>query len=110
MLLPNRERAYVPAEKLRGYLLSESHAVGRAKARFFLAHGYTATAPDQFAEDLLRLARDSEIEREVASSHGTKYVISGTLKTPTGTTVAVRTVWIVEPDDDRPRLVTAYPE
>lgn len=39
-MLPNAEDAYIPWEKLTDYLLSETHAVGKAKARFFRAHGY----------------------------------------------------------------------
>jgi hypothetical protein len=34
MKLPNAERAEAPPEKLRDYLLSPSHPVGRFKARF----------------------------------------------------------------------------
>lgn len=62
MLLPNAVNAYVPPEKLVGYVLSE-----------------------------------------------TSYVISGTLRTPRGTMVAVTTVWILETDTERPRFVTAFP-
>lgn len=41
MPLPNSEQAYVPPEKLTGYLLFETHAVGKEKARFFRAYGFT---------------------------------------------------------------------
>ena len=109
MKLPGSEEAYVPEQKLTGYLLSETHAIGKAKARFFLAHGYQTDDPEQLADDLLEIARSSSFEKEVASPHGTKYLLKGTLKTPRGTTVAVRTVWIIEPGDQRPRFVTAYP-
>ena len=109
MLLPNSEHAFVPAEKLTGYLLSETHAIGRAKARFFLAHGYGATAPERLERDVLEIARANPIEEEVTSPHGTKYVVEGILKTPRGTAIPIRTVWIVEPGDTRPRFVTAYP-
>ncbi len=33
MKLPNSENAYVPESKLSDYLLSEKHAVGKAKAK-----------------------------------------------------------------------------
>ena len=109
MSLPNSEHAYVPAEKLTGYLLSDTHATGRAKARFFLAHGYHGTAPEELEQALLEIGRFRPVEKEIASPHGTKYIVEGTLKTPKGTTITLRTVWIVEPGDTRPRFVTAYP-
>jgi hypothetical protein len=40
MPLPNAENAYVPLSKITRYLLSETHSVGRAKARFFRALGF----------------------------------------------------------------------
>lgn len=41
MLLPNREKAYVPERKLTSYLLSLTHPVGKSKAQFFYRHGFT---------------------------------------------------------------------
>ncbi|WP_407681176.1 DUF6883 domain-containing protein [Prochlorothrix hollandica] len=35
MLLPNREKAFIELPKLTDYLLSESHSVGKSKAKFF---------------------------------------------------------------------------
>jgi uncharacterized protein DUF6883 len=43
MQLPNGLQAYIPSEKLRASLLSETHAVGKAKATFFRALGFRAT-------------------------------------------------------------------
>ncbi|WP_416223734.1 DUF6883 domain-containing protein [Thermoflexus sp.] len=40
MPLPNAGNAYVPLSKITRYLLSETHSVGRAKARFFRALGF----------------------------------------------------------------------
>ncbi|MGH7599609.1 MAG: DUF6883 domain-containing protein [bacterium] len=40
MKLPNREKAYIPPSKLRDYLLSETHVVGRGKAKFFRMFGF----------------------------------------------------------------------
>ena len=40
MQLPNCLQAYIPSEKLSAYLLSETHAVGKAKAMFFHALGF----------------------------------------------------------------------
>ena len=41
MLLPGADRAIVDAAKVRDYLLSPEHPVGRFKAVFFGALGYT---------------------------------------------------------------------
>ena len=41
MKLPNASRATIDAAKLRDYLLSPAHPVGRFKAPFFAALGYS---------------------------------------------------------------------
>ena len=40
---------------------------------------------------------------------GAMHVVVGDSTTPTGRMIRLRTVWIVEPADPRPRFVTAYP-
>ncbi len=109
MLLPNVEHAYIPTEKLTDYLLSDNHAVGKAKARFFRSHGYDLDNVPRLEQDLLSIPKYNEIGEQVTSPHGAKYVVRGNLETPRGTVVVVNTVWIVEPPSERPRLVTAYP-
>ncbi len=109
MLLPNREYACVPPEKLTRYLLSETHAVGKEKARLFRAHGFTVETAHLLEQGLLSIARAEDVAEEVASPHGTKYVVAGILTTPEGSILRLRTVWIIEADDPRPRFVTAYP-
>ena len=109
MRLPNDEKAYVPEQKVRDYLLSETQAVGRAKAKYFLSLEYTEEDADQLAGDLLSIGKSEGVSQQVTSDYGTKYVIDGDLITPVGTTVRLRTVWVVEPYDERPRFVTAYP-
>lgn len=108
MLLPNRAEAYVPREKLTGCLLSQTHTVGRSKAQFFRAHGYSEQTIGRFEHDRLDVVKANEVQQVAESPHGTKYVVDGTLETPRGTRVEIRTVWIIEPDE-RPRFVTAYP-
>ena len=109
MVLPHASNAYVPPEKLVGYLLSDTHAVGREKARFFRAHGYGEATADLFARDLLEIARKNRVRRVLSTPFGVKYVISGSLRTPRGTMVPVTTVWILETGTERPRFVTAFP-
>jgi hypothetical protein len=107
--LPNRENAYIPPLKLTGYLLSETHSVGKAKAGFFRVVGFDEARIEMLEKGLLAIARSEEVREVMTSLHGTKYIVEGTLETPTGRGVQVRTVWIVELDQDYPRFVTAYP-
>jgi len=109
MKLPNRENVFVPLAKLRDYLLSETHTDGRSKARFFRAVGFDEASVDLFAQSLLNIAHDENVIGIVTSRHGVKYVIDGRLHTPSGSFVRVRTIWIVDAGQDKPRFVTAYP-
>lgn len=109
MELPNRESAYVPRNKLEGYVLSETHTVGRFKARFLRALGFDETRVGALEQGLLTIARSEDVTDVISSPYGTKYVIDGPLETPTGSRVRMRTVWIVDTGQDRPRFVTAFP-
>lgn len=108
MTLPNAERAFVPPDKLIGYLLALSHPVGGPKARFFRAHGFDETNAEALAAGLRAIATGAASSVR-SSPFGTKYSVVGDLATPRGAVVQIETVWIVEPHDERPRLVTAYP-
>jgi hypothetical protein len=55
------------------------------------------------------IARSEGVCQEMASDFGTKYVIDGELFTPVGSAVQIRTVWVIDSQDARPRFVTAYP-
>lgn len=35
MKLPDKEKAYIPLLKIKDYLLSETHPIGKSKAKFF---------------------------------------------------------------------------
>ncbi len=109
MKLPNRENAYIPSGKLTEYLLSETHAHGRGKALFFRGVGFDETNTDALVHGLLAIAQTEEVADTEQTRHGTKYVIEGPLETPAGETVHIRTVWIIDVGQERPRLVTAYP-
>lgn len=109
MKLPNRESAYIPSPKLHEYLLSNTHSVGRWKARFFRALGFNETNVDVLEQRLLSIAHSEDVKDVVTSAHGTKYVIEGLLQTMAGNLMQIRTVWIVDVDQDHPRFVTAYP-
>jgi hypothetical protein len=105
--LPNAERAEVPEQKLRDYLLSTEHAIGRYKARFFARLGFTRANWKEFRDRLLQLARE-DAEPGPETEFGQKFLVSGRLVGPKGAADVV-IVWILRAEDDAPRLVTVYP-
>jgi hypothetical protein len=109
MQLPNRFQAYIPSQKLSAYLLSETHAVGKAKAAFFRALGFNETTIPLLEHGLLALAYSTPVQDVVPSPHGVKYIIEGVLEAPSGASPRIRTVWILENGETHPRFVTAYP-
>jgi hypothetical protein len=107
--LPNSDVATIPDQKLRRYLLDEEHPVGGSKARFFKELGFSSDDVQKLRESLLGIAR-SEEAREVASSHGMKYIVDGDVRSLSGERSArIRTVWLLEPGQTVPRFITAYP-
>jgi hypothetical protein len=109
MELPNRNRAFIQPTKLTGYLLSETHDVGRSKAKFFRSLGFNEDTVSLLEQELLAIARSQEVTETLSTAHGMKYVITGTINTPVGKTVSVLTVWIIDEGEDTPRFVTARP-
>jgi hypothetical protein len=109
MTIPGGERAVVEAAKLRDYLLSDSHPIGRFKAVFFHALGYSQEAWRVLATDLRHHALENDAAPTESSAYGQKYEIRGTLTGPTGRKAALISVWIILKNEDSPRFVTAYP-
>ena len=107
--LPGADGAVVSASKIRDYLLSYSHPVGRFKAAFFTALGYSAAGWEVLAADLRRHALNNEAFAIEANEYGRKYEVRGTLSGPAGKTAVVVAVWIVLHGQDFPRFVTAFP-
>lgn len=109
MKLPNSTNAFVPHAKLTDYLLSKTHIVGKLKARFFRSLGFNENNIEKLEEIFLHIASTQDIKTTISSPHGTKYIIDGSVQSPNGKTIHLRTVWIIEVNNDRPRFVTAYP-
>jgi hypothetical protein len=105
----NREKAYVPLSKLKDYLLSETHLVGRSKAKLLRSVGFNEMNAGLLEEGLIAIARAGDINEVVPSPYGVKYLIDGMLKAPTGGFIKMRTIWIIDKGQVRPRFVTAYP-
>ena len=109
MQLPNREKAYIPISKLKDYLLSETHSVGKSKAKFLRSVGFNNTNAHLLKRGLINIAHSQDIKETILSPHGIKYIIDGLLQTPASDSIKMRTVWIIDRDQGRPRFVTAYP-
>jgi hypothetical protein len=107
--LPNADGAHIPEQKLKGYLLDQEHPVGGPKARFFKGLGFSAEDVEPLRQAFLEVARSDEAI-EVLNTYGAKYVVDGDLRSRTGDRSArVRTVWLIERGEARPRFITAYP-
>jgi len=109
MKLPAAERAVIAPAKIRDYLLSTSHPVGRFKAPFFASLGYTSANWQRLEQDLLDLAVSGDAELGKGSPYGQNYEIRGTLSGPSERSAGVLTVWIVLFGGDVPQFVTAVP-
>lgn len=109
MKLPNGKKAYISKEKLLGYLLSETHPVGRSKAKFFRKLGFDETNVDKLERSLLSIAHTNDIENIKEMLYGVNYVISGSIGLPKRRSAVIKTVWFVELRKTNPRFVTAIP-
>jgi hypothetical protein len=109
MVLPNSETAYVPIEKLTQYLLSPLHSVGKHKTRVLRSVGFDETNIALLENELLRLAKNENVLQMIETNYGMKYVLDGTISTPKGTTLNLKTIWIIEHGKTSPRFVTLYP-
>ncbi len=107
--LPNADSAHIPEQKLRAYLLSPSHPVGRYKAAWLARLGYTPDDSSRLARDL----REQHLVRDARpaghNDFGQKYHIEGALFGPAGVAASAVSIWILEHGQDAPRLVTLYP-
>jgi hypothetical protein len=109
MPLPNADHAVVDEAKIRGYLLSPAHPVGRFKARFFVSLGYTVEEWERLRDDILELARTGQVSLETHGPYGRKFEVDGILGGPSGRSAMVRSGWIIRMEEDFPRLVTVFP-
>lgn len=108
--LPNAAGAQVPDEKITRYLLDPSHsAQAAAKANFFAAHGFSPLRWQQLRQALLDHPRLNSVTAQTTTPFGEKYEVSCSFTTPDGRYPCIISVWIIEPPDLAPRLVTAYP-
>lgn len=107
--LPNADKAIIDSEKIRGYVLSPTHPVGRFKAAFFVRFGYSAEKWMEFEQCLRGLILSQDVAAVEETPYGRKYVVEGSIGIPSGKALEVVTVWVILKKQSIPRFVTAYP-
>ncbi len=108
MKLPQAECAVVDPAKIRDYLVSTEHPIGRFKARFFRSLGYSTENWRELEGHLRKVAASCEAVELQGSPYGRKFEIRAKLHGPQRT-AQVTTIWIIRSGEDFPRFVTAYP-
>jgi hypothetical protein len=106
--LPDGVTLLVEATKIREYLLSPTHPVGRLKAVFFGSLGFGQDSPGDLAAALEVHAASGRVVDHVITPYGTKFVVEGELVGPRRS-ARVRSVWIGEGSERSLRLITSYP-
>jgi hypothetical protein len=96
--------------KLVDYLL---HPVnGKGKAGLFSRYGFTQANWDKLHDSLIEHARNWPVSNIVATEYGTKYIVTGTITTPSGRQPlpVITAVWQQDVGEVGVRLITAYPD
>jgi hypothetical protein len=75
--VPNWQRAVIDPAKLRDYLLSPVHPVGRFKAAYFSRLGYSQERWVDLEESIRRHLRESEDVRMKDTSYGPMFEVRG---------------------------------
>jgi hypothetical protein len=109
MVNPNAASAIIAPEKLRDYLLSPTHPIGRYKSVFFRSLGYSQELWENLGRDLRGLLGGDAVQLEL-TEHGQKVAFRGSITGPNGRSARVATVWIILTGENVVRFVTAYPE
>lgn len=101
---------HISPRKITDYLLDLRHPEGGGKAKFFMAHGFTAEEPGPLAAALHAHAELNGVDELVHGPHGTKSIVRCSIPTPDGRNPCILVVWIREHGRDTQRMVTAYPD
>lgn len=109
MKVPHAEEPVVLRNKIENYLLNASHPIGGGKAAFFMRFGFSRREWQVLAQALGQHARENEVTASVSDTDGITYIVEGPIRTPSGCTPNLRSVWLVETGKIAPRFITAYP-
>lgn len=80
MEFPNRENVYIPLSKLKDYLLSETHSVGKSKAKLLRSLGFNEMNIDMLMQGLISIAHSGDIKEVLSSPHGVNISLMGCLE------------------------------
>ncbi len=108
MLLPNASKAIISMKKITDYVLSFEHFEGKNKARVFSSVlGLSKKNSEYLAGEIKNAVLTTDAVKQSVSEFGAKYTMDFDL-TFENKTALVRTVWILENEDNFPRLITCY--
>ncbi|MEQ1910312.1 MAG: DUF6883 domain-containing protein [Vicinamibacterales bacterium] len=107
MLLPNSDDAVIDRAKLRDYLLSPQHPLGRFKARVFGALGFSVDRWEELESARRTQHLTQEAEPAAVVAGGRKFTIRAILIGPNGQSALVVSVWFIRVGEAMPRFVTA---
>lgn len=109
MKIPNAQSAFIDRRKLREYALNPAHRVGRHKAHLFRELlGLTEMEDAVLYTWLLETVLGHEAVPGERDNYGQRYEIDR-LMVWGGRQAMVRSVWVIRPNENFPRLVTCYP-
>lgn len=107
-LLPNYEHAIIESVKLRDYILSPTHPIGKFKAKFFEQAGYTQASWERLEKDIREQHLSKDAKEGKLSPFGKKYDITAPLN-GSNSIIIVTSVWIILKGEEVPRLITLIP-
>ena len=109
--LPNAAQAWVPREKMTGYLLDFTNRIAMEKNRpqQFTEMGYHTGNLEVLERDLIYIAQSYPVVTVRPTEYGTNYGVDGTILSPNGQTRNILTAWTIPHGDTRPRFTSAYP-
>lgn len=110
MRLPRAEHAVIDSRKVREYILSRTHPIGRFKAAYFASLGYTSENWREVEAALRQAAVEGQAEAQEQTEFGQKYRVRSKLTGPTGRSAVIVSIWIVRHGETAPRFVTVMPE
>jgi len=109
MILPNANRAVVDIRKLRDYCLNLHYDEGKHKARLFVAAlEMTEKDAETLREIVLDAIKISEVQVGRKDMFGQRYLVDFVAEWRNKKAV-VQSGWLIEHQDDIPRLTTCYP-
>jgi filamentous hemagglutinin len=107
--LPGAHQAVIGPDKLRDYVLSPDHELGRHKARVFAsALGIDRRDWEYLHAQIASRLADAEVSEVRTGSYGVRYSVPMLIEGLNGQTHEVTTGWIIEKEGAPPRFLTAY--